>query len=68
MTGYQVKYSTSKKFTKSTTKTIGVKTTSKTVKSLKKGKTYYVKVRTYKTVKGTKYYSGYSAVKKIKIK
>ena len=33
-----------------------------------KGKTYYVKVRTYKTVGGKKYYSGYSAVKKIKVK
>ena len=30
--------------------------------------TYYVKVRTYKTVNGTKYYSGYTAVKKIKVK
>ena len=71
VTGYQVTYSTSKKFTKSTTKTAtvkGVSKLSKTVKSLKKGKTYYVKVRSYKTVGGTKYYSSYSAVKKIKVK
>ncbi|MBR1749647.1 MAG: hypothetical protein IJ740_02015 [Ruminococcus sp.] len=71
VTGYQVTYSTSKKFTKSTTKTAtikGVSKLSKTVKSLKKGKTYYVKVRTYKTVSGTKYYSAYTAVKKIKTK
>ena len=68
VTGYQVTYSTSKKFTKSTTKTVGVKSTSKTIKSLKKGKTYYVKVRDYKTVNGTKYYSAYSSVKKIKVK
>ena len=68
VTGYQVTYSTSKKFTKSTTKTVSVKTTNKTVKSLKKGKTYYVKVRTYKTVGGVKYYSAYSTVKKVKIK
>ena len=71
VTGYQVTYSTSKKFTKSTTKTTtvkGVSKLSKTVKSLKKGKTYYVKVRTYKTVGGTKYYSSYTSAKKIKIK
>ncbi len=68
VTGYQVVYSTSKKFTKSTTKTVNVKSTSKTVKSLKKGKTYYVKVRTFKTVGGVKYYGAYSAVKKIKVK
>ena len=71
VTGYQVTYSTSKKFTKATTKTAtvkGVSKLSKTIKSLKKGKTYYVKVRTYKTVSGKKYYSTYTKVKKIKIK
>ena len=71
VTGYQVTYSTSKKFTKKTTKTVtvnGATNNSKTVKKLKKGKTYYVKVRTYKTVNGIKYYSGYSAVKKTKVK
>ena len=67
-TGYQVTYSTSKKFTKSTTKTASFKGTSKTLKSLKKGKTYYVKVRSYKTVSGKKYYSDYSAVKSVKVK
>ena len=70
-TGYQVTYSTSKKFTKATTKTVTVKGAgklSKTVKSLKKGKAYYVKVRAYKTVSGTKYYSSYTAAKKIKVK
>ena len=68
VTGYQTVYSTSSKFTKATTKTASSKNTSKTISGLTKGKTYYVKVRTYKTVKGTKYYSGYSAVKKVKIK
>ena len=71
VTGYQVKYSTSKSFSKSASKSVTVKgasTLTKTVKSLKSGKTYYVKVRAYKTVGGVKYYSSYSAVKKVKVK
>ena len=68
VTGYQIKYSTSKKFTKKTTKTVNAKGTSKTISKLKKGKVYYVKVRTYKTVGGTKYFSGYSKTKKVTIK
>lgn len=43
-------------------------TTSYTIKKLTKGKTYYVKVRSYKTVNGKKYYSNYSTVKTVKIK
>ena len=53
-TGYQIQYSTSKKFTSKTSKTVKVtkpKTTSKTVKKLKAKKKYYVRVRSYKTVK-----------------
>lgn len=68
VTGYQITYSTSSKFTKKTTKSVNAVGTSKTIKELTKGKTYYVKVRTYKTVSGKKYYSDYSAVKKIKVK
>ena len=70
-TGYEIQYSTSKKFTKSTTKKVVVsksKTTQKTIKSLKANKKYYVRIRTYKTVKGKKIYSDWSAVKSIKIK
>lgn len=69
--GYQIKYSTSKKFTKKTSKTVTVKksgTTSKTVKKLKSKKKYYVKVRTYKTVNGKKVYSDWSKVKTVKTK
>lgn len=69
--GYQITYSTSRKFTKAKTKSVTVKsykTTSKTISKLKKGKIYYVKVRAYKTVNGKKIYGTYSAVKKIKIK
>ncbi|WP_242841295.1 leucine-rich repeat protein [Ruminococcus sp. NK3A76] len=68
VTGYQITYSTSSKFTKATTKSVNASGTSKTISKLTKGKTYYVKVRTYKTVNKVKYYSGWSAVKKIKVK
>jgi hypothetical protein len=52
-TGYQIAYSTSKKFTKKTTKYKTVnkaKTFKKTVKKLKAGKKYYFKVRTFTKV------------------
>ncbi len=70
-TGYQIQYSTSKKFSKSATKTKTIKsykTTSLTIKSLKSKKTYYVRVRTYKTVGKTKYYSNWSTAKSKKTK
>ena len=67
--GYQIVYSTSKKFSsyKSTLITSN-KTTTKTITGLKAGTTYYVKVRTYKTVNGTRIYSAWSSVKSIKTK
>ena len=71
VSGYQVQYSTSKKFTAKTTKVKTIKsykTTSKKVTKLKKKKTYHTRVRTYKTVKGTKYYSGWSKAKSVKTK
>lgn len=69
VTGYQIQYSTSKKFTNAKTKTISsYKTTKYTLKSLSAKKTYYVRVRTYKTVGKTKYYSGWSTYKHIKTK
>ena len=58
-TGYQILYSTSSKFN-SGNKYVTVtsnKTTAKKITKLKAKKKYYVKVRTYKTVNGTKYYS-----------
>ncbi len=67
--GYEIQYSTSKKFTSAKTKKVtSYKTTSVTLKSLKAKKTYYVRVRTYKTVNGTKYYSGWSTYKYKKTK
>lgn len=66
ITGYQITYAKNSAFTKSKASKSSAKLT-KTISGLKKG-TYYVKVRTYKTVKGVKYYSGYSTVKKVKVK
>ena len=69
VTGYQIQYSTSKKFTNAKTKTISsYKTTKYALKSLSAKKTYYVRVRTYKTVGKTKYYSGWSTYKYVKTK
>lgn len=68
-TGYQVCYSKNSNFKKSTTKTYGGKnTSSKTISKLSAKTKYYVKVRTYRTVNGKKYYSAWSAVKTIKTK
>ena len=62
-TGYQVYMSTSKSGTYSLIGTTS--NTSFTKKSLTKGKTYYFKVRAYRTVDGEKIYSSYSSVKSI---
>ena len=64
-------YSTSSKFSSKTTKTATVKKGSSkktTIKKLAKGKTYYVKVRAYKTVDGKKVYGAWSSVKSVKVK
>ena len=69
-TGYQLQYSTSKNFSKNKkTKTITKKSkTSRKVTGLKAKKKYYVRVRTYKTVSGKKYYSKWSKVKTVTTK
>ena len=67
-TGYQIQYSTSSNFKNAKTVTVSKNsTTKKTITGLKNGKKYYVRVRTYKTVKtghkSTKYYSTWSKSK-----
>ena len=69
VTGYQIRYSTSSKFTNGATKYTLVKnnkTVNKTIKKLKDKKTYYVQIRTYKNVNGTKVYSDWSKTKSVK--
>ena len=69
VTGYEIQYSTSKNFTNAKTKLITSNSTTKTTLSnLSASKTYYVRVRTYKTVNNVKYYSGWSAYKSVKTK
>ena len=63
--GYEIKYSTSKKFGKKVTKTVKTKNTTKMLSKLKK-KTYYIKVRAYKVVAGKTYNSKWSSVKKVR--
>lgn len=70
-TGYVVQYSTAKSFAKKATKSKTIKnakTLSTTVGKLKGKKTYYVRVRTYKTVNGKKCYSAWSKVKTVTTK
>ncbi len=66
--GYQIGYSTKKNFA-SGTKKILTKSLNKTIKKLKKGKTYYVRVRAYKIDSaGKRVYGAYNTKKTIKIK
>ncbi|MCM1180738.1 MAG: leucine-rich repeat protein [Clostridium sp.] len=69
--GYQIQYSTSNGFKKETTKKItikGNKTFKKTIQNLKK-KTYYIRIRAYKTDSANeKVYGKWSKTKKVKIK
>ena len=67
--GYQIQYATNRSFTKNkkSVTVSGAKKTSKKISGLKAGKTYYVRIRTYKTAAGVKYYSGWSKAKNVRI-
>ncbi len=68
--GYEIQYSTDKKFTKDV-KTVTVnkaKTTSKTIKKLTPKKKYYVRIRTFKKSGKEKIYSKWSKSKNVKVK
>lgn len=69
VSGFQIQYAQNKKLTKKKkSKTVGKWTSKNTITKLKKGKTYYVRVRAYKKSSGKKIYGKWSKVKKIKIK
>ena len=68
-TGYEVQYATNSKFTGAKKVTItNNKTDKATVSKLSANKKYYVRVRSYTTVGGTKYYGAWSAVKNVTTK
>ena len=69
ISGYQIQYSTGKTFAKGTKMTSIVKSSDKAViKKLKKGKTYYVRIRSYQKSGSKKTYSAWSSYTKVKIK
>ena len=68
-TGYEIQYATNSKFTGAKKVTItNNKTDKTTVSKLSANKKYYVRVRSYTTVGGTKYYGAWSAVKNVTTK
>jgi len=64
VSGYQLNVARNVKFKK--VKTINTKKTTVIVKKIKSNKKYYVRVRAYKVVNGTKVYGKWSNVRKIK--
>ena len=67
--GYQIQYGTSKNFAKGikTEKVSKASTARRVIRNLKKGSTYYVRVRVFRKVGSATYYSVWSAAKKVKI-
>lgn len=70
VSGYQVRVSLNKKATKGKriVNVKGAKKTKKIIKKLKSKKKYFVRVRAYKTTKGTKRFGSWSKIKKVKVK
>lgn len=67
--GYQIQYSTNNRFKKDN-KTVNVKkaaAVTQTIKGLGKGKVFYFRIRSYKTVSKKPVYSAWSGFKKLKI-
>ena len=68
VSGYVVYVASNSKFKKQKKYSVKKSSTSKTISKRKKKKTYWVRMRSYKTVRGKRIYSSYSSTKKIKIK
>lgn len=70
-TGYEIRYSTSPKFTKKTTRTVrinGSSTKSRTVLRLARNKKYYIDIRCYRKIKSYTVYSYYTATQTVRTK
>ena len=68
-TGYQIRYSTKSSMAGAKMITVkGNKNVTRTIRGLKKGKTYYVQVRPYKTYKGKKYLGILTGRTKVRVK
>ncbi len=68
VTGYQIAYSTSADMSGSVKVLVSKRSqVSTTIDGLTKNKTYYVRIRTYKSIDGTKYYSAWSSKSSVKI-
>ena len=69
VSGYQIQFATKDDFSDAVKKTVkGEETAKVTIKALEADMNYYVRIRTYKTVSGKKYYSSWSKSKKVKTK
>lgn len=71
VSGYQITYSTSSKFTSITTKTVTVtsyKTLTKTISKLKSGQKYYIKIRSYKKFGNETIYGSWSKASNVEVK
>ena len=66
VTGYEIQYSSSSSFSYNVKR---IRTTggSKVIRKLTRGMTYFVRIRSYKRVKGVNYYSSWSQVKHVYI-
>ena len=66
--GYRIQYSTNSRFKKAKSLNCSKKTSKATIKKLKSGKKYYIRIRAYKKVNGRKYYGNWSKLKSVKVK
>ena len=64
--GYQIQYAASRSMRGA--RTVSASALTRTLSGLKKGSTYYVRIRAYKKVNGKAYYGAWSSVKNAKVR
>lgn len=64
--GYQIQYAALRSMRGS--RTVSASALTRTLSGLKKGSTYYVRIRAYKKVSGKTYYGAWSSVKNVKVR